>query len=129
MVPSVAADQGRNGGRLELSSRVSGKSRSDFIAKLTTAEEEADEACYWLELLVACQAFPTERVRSLLQEANELTAIFVTSIKTARANRRESGGMVTCRSPGCRVPLIVPYPACAVPRSRICGLAGSRFSS
>ena len=65
-----------------------GKSRSDFIAKLTTAEEEADEACYWLELLVACRAFPTERIQPLLQEANELTAIFVTSIKTARANRR-----------------------------------------
>jgi len=62
------------------------KSRADFIAKLTTAEEEVDEASYWLELLVACQAFPPERVRALLQEASELTAIFVTS-KTARANR------------------------------------------
>jgi len=65
-----------------------GKSRSDFIAKMTTAEEEADETSYWLELLVACEALPTERLHPLLQEANELTAIFVTSIKTARANRR-----------------------------------------
>ncbi len=64
------------------------KSRSDFIAKLTTAEEEVDETSYWLELLLACQAFPTERLRPLLQEANELTAIFVSSVKTARANRR-----------------------------------------
>jgi len=65
-----------------------GKSRSDFIAKMTTAEEEADETSYWLELLLACEALPTERLDPLLQEANELTAIFVTSIKTARANRR-----------------------------------------
>ena len=47
-----------------------------------------DETSYWLELLLACQAFPTERLRPLLQEANELTAIFVSSVKTARANRR-----------------------------------------
>ena len=65
-----------------------GKSRSDFIAKMTTSEEEADETSYWLELLLACQAFPTERLQPLLQEADELTAIFVSSIKTARANRR-----------------------------------------
>jgi four helix bundle protein len=65
-----------------------GKSRSDFIAKLTTAEEEADETAYWLELLVSARALPIEQVRPLLQEADELTAIFVTSIKTARANRR-----------------------------------------
>jgi four helix bundle protein len=64
-----------------------GKSRSDFIVKLTTAEE-ADETSYWLELLVECKAFPIERVRPMLQEASELTAIFVSSVKTARQNRR-----------------------------------------
>ena len=68
--------------------RAACRSKSDFIAKLTTAEEEVDETSYWLELLLACQAFPTERLRPLLQEANELTAIFVSSVKTARANRR-----------------------------------------
>jgi four helix bundle protein len=63
------------------------KSRSDFIAKLTTAEEEADETAYWLELLVAAQALPLEHARPLLLEAGELTAIFVSSVKTARRNR------------------------------------------
>jgi four helix bundle protein len=63
------------------------KSRADFIAKLTTAEEEADETAYWLELLVAAQALPVEHARPLLLEAGELTAIFVSSVKTARRNR------------------------------------------
>jgi four helix bundle protein len=64
-----------------------GKSRSDFITKLTTAEEEADETAYWLELLVGAHALPVERARPLLQEAGELTAILVSSIKTAKKNR------------------------------------------
>jgi four helix bundle protein len=64
-----------------------GKSRSDFITKLTTAEEEAEETAYWLELLVGAQALPVERARPLLQEAGELTAILVSSIKTAKKNR------------------------------------------
>ena len=64
-----------------------GKSLSDFISKLTTAEEEADETSYWLELLIGCEALPVERVRALLDEASELTAIFVCSIKTAKKNR------------------------------------------
>jgi four helix bundle protein len=63
------------------------KSRADFIAKLTTAEEEADETAYWLELLAAVDAVPIERARPLLREASELTAIFVSSVKTAKKNR------------------------------------------
>jgi four helix bundle protein len=63
------------------------KSRADFIAKMTNAEEEADETAYWLELLTAANAVPVEQVRPLLQEAGELTAIFVSSVKTARKNR------------------------------------------
>jgi hypothetical protein len=39
-------------------------------------------------MLVECEAFPIERVRPMLEEASELTAIFVSSVKTARQNRR-----------------------------------------
>ena len=48
-----------------------GKSRADFIAKLAIAEEEADECCYWLELVVAAELLPRKRVEPLLQEAGE----------------------------------------------------------
>ena len=59
------------------------KSKADFISKLGTVEEEADESCYWLELIIEGKILPEEQVASLLEEANEITAIIVASRKTA----------------------------------------------
>ncbi|MEM9414538.1 MAG: four helix bundle protein [Planctomycetota bacterium] len=66
--------------------RASGRARSDaeFIAKLGIVEEEADECCFWLELIINSELLPESRVAPLLKEANELTAIIVTMKKTAR---------------------------------------------
>jgi four helix bundle protein len=68
------------------------KSREDFVNKTKIVEEEADETCLWLELLVDRRLLPVRRVEPLLGEANELTAIFVASRKTAmsRQSRRDS---------------------------------------
>ena len=60
------------------------KSRPDFISKLTTAEE----AQYWLELLVEASIVNGESVAALLDEAEQLVRIFVASIKTARGFSR-----------------------------------------
>ena len=60
------------------------KSRADFIAKMAIVEEEADEASYWLELLVEVGVIKETMVVPLMREANELVAIAVSSIKTAR---------------------------------------------
>ena len=62
-----------------------GRSPKEFIAKLGTCEEEADECIYWLTLCVDSDYLPEESASPLIKEANELTAIFVASIKTARA--------------------------------------------
>ncbi len=66
------------------------KSAADFISKMGTVEEEADESSYWMELLVDAGKVKTLKVSALLQEAGELTAIAVSSINTARksASRR-----------------------------------------
>src|SRR4051794_7148032 len=64
------------------------KSRPDFINKTSIVEEEADESCFWLELLVERGLITARRVQPLLKEANELTAIFVASRKTAVARQR-----------------------------------------
>ena len=64
-----------------------GRSKAEFIAKLGIAEEEADEAAFWLELVIRDGMLPERRVQSLLQEANELVAIFARSRKTARASK------------------------------------------
>jgi len=61
-----------------------GKSKADFISKLGIVEEEADETCYWLEIIIEGNILTQDEVRSLLKEANELTAIIVASRKTAR---------------------------------------------
>src|SRR5262245_16902875 len=63
-----------------------GKSRADFIAKLGTVIEEADESDFWLELAVKAYLSKPEPARPLRIEANELTAIFTQAQKTARSN-------------------------------------------
>ena len=63
------------------------RSRAEFVAKLGIVLEEADEALYWMELLVDTNLVKKERLRLLLEEANELTAITVASIKTAKRGR------------------------------------------
>ena len=60
------------------------RSRAKFIAKLGIVEEECDEAVYWIELLTALGVVKEARVAELRHEANELVAITVASIKTAR---------------------------------------------
>ena len=65
------------------------KSRADFIAKMTTTEEESDEAAYWLEVLMESGDVSRTRGDELLDEARQLTAIFVASIKTAKRNARQ----------------------------------------
>jgi four helix bundle protein len=49
-----------------------GKSRADFIAKLSVVEEEADESIYWMELLEALRQTPNTELASLKDEANQL---------------------------------------------------------
>ena len=58
------------------------RSRADFVAKMGIVEEEADESVLWLELLAESGQMPAKRREAL--RAGELTAIAVSSIKTAR---------------------------------------------
>ena len=63
-----------------------GRSHADFVAKIGVVEEEADESAYWLEFLLETGHGDKTEVSSLLKEANELTAIFTASGRTARRN-------------------------------------------
>ena len=64
-----------------------GKSRADFIAKMGIVEEEADEPALWLEMIAEAKLLPEAKTAALQAEAGELTAIAVSSIRTARAGR------------------------------------------
>ena len=61
------------------------ESRRDFIHKMQICLKELRETGVWLEILRRLN--DPDRVRTLLRECDELTAIFVASIKTARASR------------------------------------------
>ncbi len=63
------------------------KSPSDFISKMEGNLQELDETGYWLELLVESRIMPAEEIVDLQKENDELTAIFVASVKTAKKNR------------------------------------------
>jgi four helix bundle protein len=65
------------------------RSKREFIAKIGVAIEEADESKGWLELLVAATLASETRCAPLIQEADELTRIFVSSRKTAQLHEHQ----------------------------------------
>jgi four helix bundle protein len=62
------------------------RSHSEFLAKLAIVLEEADEAAFWLELLVDVELMPEHRLKELMSEATQLVAIFNASRTTAKKN-------------------------------------------
>ena len=60
------------------------RSRAEWIAKLGVVEEEADETLFWLEVAVEAKLVSGTHAQALLKEADELTAIFVSSLKSAK---------------------------------------------
>jgi four helix bundle protein len=66
-----------------------GRSKADFISKAGISLEEADECLYWMEMLQEAGIVPVEKMKDLMKEADELVAIFTSSIKTARSNLKQ----------------------------------------
>ena len=65
------------------------RSHREFTARIGVVEEEADETQYWLEILVETGLMDEARLKDLIREASELTAIFTSSSQTARKNRSD----------------------------------------
>ena len=64
-----------------------GKSGSDneYLSKLNIVLEETDESLFWLEVLQELKVVDDNDLKELLNEANELTAIFVTTLKNTKS--------------------------------------------
>ena len=60
------------------------QSKPSFIAKLSVVAEETDESCFWLQFILDEELMTVKQVKSLLDEGEELTAIFLSSRITAR---------------------------------------------
>lgn len=76
----------RSGTSVGANYRAACRARSDreFVAKLNIVLEEADECCFWLEII---QEKGWAEVTNKLKEADELTSIMVASLKTMQ-NRK-----------------------------------------
>jgi four helix bundle protein len=66
------------------------KSDRDYLNKLKICEEESDESIFWIEMIVFCGLIAAEKTESLLQEANEITAIIASSCITKRKHIEEN---------------------------------------
>jgi len=60
------------------------QTKASFVAKLSIVLEETDEAAFWLEFIKDENLLKSNQVVPLQKEAQELTAIFFSSRKTAR---------------------------------------------
>lgn len=63
------------------------RSPADFISKMGIVEEEADETIYWMELLIESGLVQKQDLTHLLDGANQILAMTMSSIKTAKRKR------------------------------------------
>ena len=78
-----------------------GRSRREYIAKLGTVVEEADETEHWLPVLIESEIASGSEGEWLYDEARQLRAIFKASLDTARQNYQRHGGS---KSPNPEIP-------------------------
>lgn len=72
---------------------ASAKSTAELITKLNITLEEASESLYWMELIVKAKLVDSNRLMNLMQSANEIVSMLVSSLKTLRSSN-------------CRLPIV-----------------------
>jgi four helix bundle protein len=64
------------------------RSKAEFISRLSVVEEEADETLFWFEIIKEMNISKDAMLDYLMEENDELVAIFVSSIKTAKKAKK-----------------------------------------
>ncbi|GAA4460035.1 four helix bundle protein [Nibrella saemangeumensis] len=64
------------------------RSKAEYFAKLSIVVEETDEALFWLEIMIAAEILPEVKLKSLVEEATELLAIFSSARKNTIINKK-----------------------------------------
>ncbi|SHI67770.1 four helix bundle protein [Flavobacterium terrae] len=82
----------RSGTSVAANYRAACRARSDkeFISKMNIVLEEADETVFWLEIILDKKWITEFMTKSLLEEGNQLVAIFVSSLKTVNSRINQS---------------------------------------
>ena len=60
------------------------RSTAEFISKIEGGLQELEESMYWMELLTEADIVPQDRMKEIITEADELTAILVSCVKNAK---------------------------------------------
>lgn len=98
LVNSLPKNQGNNiyGNQLIRSSSSIGANyaeatcahtKPDFIHAINISRKEARESVYWLELLYSINPKQINSIEPILNEANQIFKIFMSSVKTAKNNK------------------------------------------
>jgi four helix bundle protein len=66
------------------------RSRAEFVSRMAVVVEEADETCYWLQMIADSGVFPAKKLQPLQKEAQELLKIFSASRNTAEKKNHKS---------------------------------------
>ncbi|MCC9063308.1 four helix bundle protein [Flavobacterium piscisymbiosum] len=84
VIRSITNQIVRNGTSVGANYRAVCRARSDreFVAKMNIVLEEADETLFWLEIIKEKMWITKSELEMIWKEGNELTAIFVSSLKT-----------------------------------------------
>ena len=84
VVKVIANQIVRSGASVGANYRAVCRARSDreFISKMNIVLEEADETLFWLEIIKEKLWISKTELDTIWKEGNELTAIFVSSLKT-----------------------------------------------
>jgi four helix bundle protein len=64
------------------------QTKASFAAKLSIVLEEADESVFWMDFASEEKLIQKSKIRLLLEEANELKAIFFAARKTLNSKRK-----------------------------------------
>ena len=88
----IAHQIAKSGTSVAANYRAAYRARSDreFIAKMNIVLEESDETLFWLELIEAKKWLDDETLLIAAKEGNELTSIFVSSLKTVKSRINNS---------------------------------------
>jgi four helix bundle protein len=63
------------------------RSRAEFVSKIESAQQELDEADYWLLIIERTKMIKPSKLEAIKKETLELTRIFSASARTAKSNR------------------------------------------
>jgi four helix bundle protein len=63
------------------------RSPAEFCSKMGIVEEELDESLYWMEIVIESNLVTAKRLAPLMKEGEELLAMTVASINTARKRK------------------------------------------